>query len=209
MTEALRLEDWVDCSNYSKTPTTAQVQAIHDSGYVGVIMGLQDNPPLFPFCADKQKAMFDPGLFFQEFYVDLPGRPLNLCWPNSICWIDIEVGCFQDAGLVRAEVARLQAAGLRPGIYTNQGGMEALGMTTEFSYLPLWYANPDLVNFQPFCGWTYMLMWQRTSTTTIDGFSVDLNKRMAPAPIPPTPVPPGPTKTHQVDVYSDGSIVVT
>lgn len=207
MTEALRLEDWIDCSNWSRVPTPAQVQSIRDQGYVGVIMGLQDNPLHAPFCADRQKEMFSPG-FWQEFYVDLPGRRLDLCSPNSICWVDIEDGCFQNRYDVRQEVDRIQQAGLRPGIYTNQGGMAALGMTDEFGYLPLWYANPSLINFQPFCGWTSMLMWQRTSTTTIAGFTVDLNKRLVPDPTPPPPPIPHPLPTHILTIYSDGSYTV-
>lgn len=211
MTEALRLEDWVDMSNWSGVPTAVQVQAIHDAGNVGVIMGLQDNPAGgAPFVADVQKAWFDPALFFQEFYVDLPGRRLDLCWPGSICWIDVEAGCFQDVALVRAERDRLRAAGLRPGIYTNEGGMAALGMTTEFSDLPLWYANPSLVEFKGLCGWTFMTMWQRSSTTNIAGFTVDLNKRVAPAPVPPQPQPaPSLVLTHTVSVFNDGSVAVS
>ncbi len=192
-------------SNYSGVPTAAQVDYIRSLGVVGVIMGLQ-NSEANPFCADGQKAMFAPN-FWQEFYVDLPGRRLDLCAPNSICWVDIEVNCFQDARLVREEVARLQAAGLRPGIYTNEGGMAALGYTTEFSYLPLWYSHPGMVGpFKPFCGWTEMLMFQYTSTTYMDGFGIDRNRRLAPAPVPPAP---GPTKTHSINIYSDGSYKIT
>lgn len=211
MTDVLRVEDWIDCSNWSRVPTAYQVQAIHDAGYVGVVMGLQDNPVAgVPFVADQQKAWFDPALFFQEFYVDLPGRRLDLCWPHSICWIDVEVNCFDNVADIRSEILRLQSAGLRAGIYTNEGGMENAGLieSTEFSGYPLWYAAPDLVAFKPFCGWTFMTMWQRTSTTNIAGFTCDLNKRVAPAPVPPPQPAPGPTLTHTVEVYSDGSVVL-
>ncbi len=201
MTEALILEDWLDCSNYGGVPSPTQVAAIHAAGIVGAVMGLAGNAQ-FPFVADKQKAAFDPALFFQEFFVDLPNRPIELCWPNSICWIDVEPNCFQDVGLIRAERDRLKKAGLRPGIYGNETSMAALGGTTEFSDMPLWYAHPGMVGaFKPFMGWTEMLMFQYTGTTKIQGFECDLNRRKV---VPPTP-PVGPTKTHQIDVYSDGS----
>lgn len=99
-----------------------------------------------------------------QYYVDLPGRDLSICDPGSVVWVDIEVGCFQDADDVRAEGSRITEAGLRYGTYCNQTSLTPVfGSSNELSLWPLWLADyrpPDYFTFVPFNGWTEPALWQ-------------------------------------------------
>lgn len=102
-----------------------------------------------------------------QYYCDLPGRDISICDPGSVCWVDIEVGCFQDAQLVRDEGTRITEAGLRYGTYCNRSSLEPVfGDSDELSTWPLWYADyrpPNYASFVPFNGWTEPALWQWSS----------------------------------------------
>lgn len=99
-----------------------------------------------------------------QYYVDLPGRDIGICDPGSVCWVDIEPGCFQDAQLVRIEGTRITNAGLRYGTYGNKTSIQPVfGESIELAEWPLWVADyrpPDFAAFEAFNGWDSPALWQ-------------------------------------------------
>jgi len=115
-----------------------------------------------------------------RWYVDKPGRELDLCRPGDKVYIDIEPGCFTDAEAVRQEGSRLTAHQLVTGIYTNHEPFQrAFGASTECADWPCplwyagWYVEPYLA-FHPFNGWKKPELWQ-CSDKGIAGINVDVS----------------------------------
>jgi hypothetical protein len=101
-----------------------------------------------------------------EYYVDRPGRSLDLAEPTQWVWIDVEPGCFESKRDVLAEIDRLQLRYLRPLIYANRYSFsQVFGDSTEVADkgVGLVYADyrPPLPgSFQPFNGWAIWDEWQ-------------------------------------------------
>lgn len=138
-----------------------------------VIIGLQSARSARDFKARLQ------GMELQ-YYVDIPGRDLTIPDAGAMVWIDIEVGCFQDAQQVREQGTANTAAGMVTGIYGNRASIPPVfGDSTELAAYgcPLWYADyrpPDFASFQPFNGWDKPLIWQYSSDGLL-GINCDLN----------------------------------
>lgn len=112
-----------------------------------------------------------------QYYCDLPGRDLSICDPDSVCWVDIEPGCFQDAQQVRDEGTRITEAGLRYGTYCGRYTLLPEFEGGELSPWPLWYADyrpPDFQTFQEFGGWLLPDLWQYWSDGYL-GVNCDLS----------------------------------
>ncbi len=119
--------------------------------------------------APKGPLGYTPAMSLElQYYVDLPGRDLTIPDPNSVVWIDIEPGCFQDAQDVRDQGTANTAAGMRTGIYCNRYSLAPVfGDSQELAPWPLWLADyrpPDYQSFVPFNGWASPALWQWSSS---------------------------------------------
>lgn len=197
-------ENYLDISNYTGVLTAEQVAFI-DANYSGVVIGLQNAS-----IARQQQAQLQS--VDRAYYVDLPGRDLTIPETNAYVFIDIEAGCFQSQRDVVYQIARIQTAGCRVGIYGNTGGnsIPAVMGNANLSQWPLWYANYQLTPPEsptlptPFNGWTECMMWQ-WSDKGVAGITADLNVLFV---ADPAPVPPPRTLTHTISVYDDGSVEI-
>ncbi len=104
-----------------------------------------------------------------QYYVDIPGRDISIPDTGSMVWIDIEVGCFQNADDVRNQGTANTAAGLVTGIYCNQPSIAPVfGDSTELADFGLRlfhaaYEPPDWTKFQSYNGWLAPDFWQWSS----------------------------------------------
>ncbi len=165
--------DALDISNYTAPLLPAQIEYIRTHVHT-VVIGLQDSTKARAFKAQLT------GVCHLQYYVDKLGRDLSIPDSGSRVWVDIEVGCFIRRADVLLEVSVLLNAGLDPGIYGNESSITpVMGVSTELSRLPLWWANyngvpADFSGFIPFNGWTECEMWQYSSNG-VAGINCDLN----------------------------------
>lgn len=195
-------ENWLDISNYSGVLTAEQVAFI-DANYSGVVIGLQNAS-----IARQQQAQLQN--VDRAYYVDLPGRDITIAEGDAYIFIDIEAGCFQFEDDVIYQIARIQTAGYRCGIYGNANSIHPVMSDFDLGAYALWYANyqstpPEAPMLPaPFNGWTECMMWQ-WSDKGVAGITADLNVLFLPDP---APVPPTRTLTHTISVYDDGSVEI-
>ncbi len=117
-------------------------------------------------------------MFNFEWYVDKPGRRLDIVPPESRVWVDVEPGCFTKAEDVRNEGTRLTSLGMQYGTYGNKPSIEPVfGESEELNKWPLWYANykpPLWTSFESFNGFYYPQKWQFCDEG-LCGINVDLS----------------------------------
>lgn len=184
----------LDISNYSGQLTQAQVACWAAQGVQFVIIGLQNAG-----IARQQQGMCRG--FQRMYYVDLPGRDLFIPERESLVFVDIEPGCFEDEQLVAAEISRIGQHSLKPGIYGNETSIRpAIGTSAAYARFPLFYANypasgqpPNFDTFPAFNGWTRPLIWQYKGTTELCGVNVDLDIMES------APVTESPSRFEQID----------
>lgn len=203
MASLVVIEEWFDVSNFTDLwdgPTCTYIQ----QRFKGVIIGLQDPVKARWF----QAKAIELGLE-RAYYIDKPGRDLTISETNSICCIDIEVGCFTASGDVSQEVQDELADGIRVGVYGNETSILPVfpDPSILFQYF-LYYANYGTPDFNrvanAFGGnWQALLLQYSSGGFKSPSMPVACNADLAILRIPdPTPVP---TKLHQIDIYSDGS----
>lgn len=156
-----------DISNFT---TLDQYAADFLHGYMDfVCIGLQDAIKARDFKAMIFGDGIDAPSF--EYYVDLgPGkRDLSIVAPGEWCWIDIELGCFQDAQNVRDQGSENTAAGARTLIYCNETSLKPVfGDSTELAnygceLVYAAYVPPLPKHWTPFNGWQTWREWQCSS----------------------------------------------
>lgn len=181
------------------------------AGVTDVILGVYSptNPP--EPMADAAQSLLDVGITVHGWYALIYfGSPFGVTrdtkWAAMLArrfgvnrvWLDCEIDAsavgFTDAvtPTPASRVAEIQAcrklvedAGLSPGIYSAPWWWRPnTGNSTEFSDLPLWFANygrndgtqPPLPTLpEPFGGWTKAAMHQYTSTLSVCGRGRDAN----------------------------------
>lgn len=154
-----------DISNWT---TLDQYTADFLHGYMDfVCIGLQDKVKARDFRAMIYGDGVDAPSF--EYYEDLPDRNLDICMPGEWVWIDIELGCFQNAQAVRDQGTENTAAGLKTLIYCNETSLQPVfGESTELAdygcgLIYAAYGPPLAKNFRPFNGWETWTEWQCSS----------------------------------------------
>jgi hypothetical protein len=154
-----------DISNFT---TLNQHSADFLHGYMDfVCIGLQDKIK----ARDFKAMIYGDGVEAPDFeyYEDLPGRNLDICEPGQWVWIDIELGCFQDANAVRMQGTLNTDAGLKTLIYCNETSLQPVfGDSTELAdfgceLVYAAYVPPLPKNWTPFNGWTQWREWQCSS----------------------------------------------
>lgn len=159
------MQQGVDLSNWT---TLDQYTADFLHGYFDFIcIGLQDKVKARDFKAMITGDGVAAPLF--EYYEDLPGRNLDICEPGQWVWIDIELGCFQDAQAVRDQGTENTTRGLKTLIYCNETSLRPVfGDSHELAdygcgLIYASYVPPLPKNWQPFNGWEQWTEWQCSS----------------------------------------------
>lgn len=159
-----------DVSNFTP-PLTVDQQAFTDANWQRVCIGLQNSGRARDF--QRQFAGLN-----REYYIERPNRDLTIPEPGSFVWIDVEEGCIVTLDEIRQCKALILGKGLKPCIYGNETSIKpVIGESTEFSDLPLIYANygaPDFNRFRPFNGWTKARCIQYSSDG-VAGINCDLD----------------------------------
>lgn len=207
------IEEWFDVSNYTQRwdlPTCNYIQ----QRFKGVIIGLQSAPLARWFKAKAIELGLERG-----YYADILGRDLTIPEDGSICFIDIEAGCFTSQGDVQQEILDQLAEDVRVGIYGNETSILPVfpDASPLFQY-PSYYANYGTPDFDRIAGafggrWPALLLQYSSGGFKSPSMPVACNADLAilrlPAPTPdPTPAPVEPALTHTVQIFDDGSIHV-
>jgi GH25 family lysozyme M1 (1,4-beta-N-acetylmuramidase) len=192
----------VDCSNYSGVLEADSARCLRAAGFDFLIAGTQ-----VPSVTRQQiEAALAAGLEAQAYVYlywsrDTAAEVLRALdavagLPVTRLWLDCEDHArgLSPAAIVERIEAALRAAGDMPaGIYTGRWWWPAnTGDATAFSHLPLWHAEyrgavdapPAPHDFRPYGGWQSPALWQFQGTTTVCGFSVDLNVEFSPVAAP-------------------------
>ncbi len=168
-----------DCSNWSGVPTRAQVNALGaDFAIPGTqnvaIAGLQISA--FEF-ANVPTELYTFPQHIQHVRELTPAR--------KMVWLDAEEGSYDSLignidgtrNAITNDVASLQEMGYEVGIYTRESWWrDRTGDWNGMATLKLWSANPDRFP-SGFGGWLRPHTVQYKGTTSVNGFSVDLNVR--------------------------------
>jgi len=178
------------------------------SGVTGVILGTfhptGPQPMLSAGIYLKNEGIDILGVYGLPYFGSPYGENRDIDWAIANAkklgvkrvWIDCEIdaapfGFTDDVGatperrvaVIRSLVAKIEAAGLEAGIYSAPWWwIPETNNCTEFSHLPLWFANYPADGFtkyemlpQPFGGWTRPSAHQYTSTLPVCGRGRDAN----------------------------------
>ena len=204
------IEEWFDVSNFT-APWDQATCAYIQQRFKGVIIGLQSASKARAFKGQAISLGLERG-----YYVDVLGRDLSIPEDGSLCFIDIETGCFTQQLDVAQEVKAQLAEDVRIGIYGNETSiLPVFPDPTGLFGFPLYYANYGTPDFDRVAGafggkWQPLLLQYSSGGFKSPSMTQACNADLAILRVEDPPVPePGPSLTHTIQVFSDGTIQIS